>query len=104
MAGRPRMRRWTSAARCSPETAEQLQSEYPTLAVEPAVADFHHLPPLAGADGERLLLFLGGTIGNFTEDERAGFLRMVLRSPGPGRPLPPRCGSRQGRRRAGGRL
>lgn len=66
------------------ETAEQLQSEYPTLAVEPAVADFHHLPPLAGADGERLLLFLGGTIGNFTEDDRAGFLRMVRAALAPG--------------------
>lgn len=66
------------------ETAGQLREEYPTLVVEPAVADFHHLPPLAGAPGERLLAFLGGTIGNFEEEERSGFLRMVRTALDPG--------------------
>lgn len=66
------------------ETAEQLREEYPTLVVEPAVADFHHLPPLAGDAGERLLAFLGGTIGNFEEEERRGFLRMVRAALDPG--------------------
>ncbi|WP_435201802.1 L-histidine N(alpha)-methyltransferase [Janibacter sp. GS2] len=66
------------------ETAEELRAEYPTLTVEPAVADFHHLPPLVGEAGERLLLFLGGTIGNFTEEERGGFLAMVRQALAPG--------------------
>lgn len=66
------------------ETAEQLRDEFPTLTVEPAVADFRHLPPLVGEAGERLLLFLGGTIGNFTEEERADFLRMVRQALAPG--------------------
>lgn len=66
------------------ETAEQLRVDYPSLSVEPAVANFHHLPALAGRAGQRLLLFLGGTIGNFEEDERAGFLQMVRRALEPG--------------------
>lgn len=65
-------------------TAEQLRAEYPSLTVEPAIADFHHLPPLAGEAGQRLLVFLGGTIGNFTEDERADFLTMVRDALAPG--------------------
>ncbi len=59
------------------ETADRLRAEYPTLTVAPAVADFHHLPSLAGEPGRRLLLFLGGTIGNFTDPERSDFLAMV---------------------------
>ena len=66
------------------ETAGQLREEYPSLVVEPAVADFHHLPPLAGGPGQRLLAFLGGTIGNFEEEERSGFLRMVRTALDPG--------------------
>ncbi len=66
------------------ETAGQLREGYPSLVVEPAVADFHHLPPLAGGPGERLLAFLGGTIGNFEEEERAGFLQRVRAALDPG--------------------
>lgn len=66
------------------KTAEQLREEYPSLVVEPAIADFHRLPPLAGDGGDRLLAFLGGTIGNFDEEERAGFLRMVRGALEPG--------------------
>ena len=66
------------------ETAAQLREEYPSLVVEPAVADFHHLPPLASGPGQRLLAFLGGTIGNFEEGERRAFLAMVRRALGPG--------------------
>lgn len=65
-------------------TAEELRIEYPTLTVEPAVGDFHHLPELAGEAGNRLLLFLGGTIGNFTEAERADFLALVRAALAPG--------------------
>lgn len=66
------------------ETAERLREEYPSLVVEPDVADFHRLPPLGGEPGERLLVFLGGTIGNFEEEERQGFLRMVREALDPG--------------------
>lgn len=67
------------------ESAEALRAEYPGLHVEPAVADFHdHLGHLAGEPGERLMLFLGGTIGNFGEDERAGFLQRIRAALDPG--------------------
>lgn len=66
------------------EAADRLRADYPSLIVEPAVADFHRLPPLSGEPGSRLLAFLGGTIGNFEEDERGGFLRMVHAALDPG--------------------
>src|SRR5699024_9844008 len=53
--------------------------------VDPLVADFNDLPSsLPGADGDRLLLFLGGTIGNHDEASRAEFLRGLSASLGPG--------------------
>ncbi|WP_338538995.1 L-histidine N(alpha)-methyltransferase [Janibacter terrae] len=66
------------------EAADRLRSGYPSLRVEPAVADFHRLPPLSGEPGGRLLAFLGGTIGNFEEEERAVFLRMIHAALDPG--------------------
>jgi L-histidine N-alpha-methyltransferase len=63
------------------EAIERLTAAYPGLAVRGIVADFtrhlEHLP----AGGDRLIAFLGGTIGNFGPDERAAFfagLRSVL--------------------------
>ena len=56
------------------EAAEMLAARYPDLAIEPVVGDFnrhlHRLP----TGGTRLVLFLGGTIGNFYQEERAAFL------------------------------
>ena len=66
------------------EAADRLRADYPRLTVEPAVADFHHLPPLGGEPGERLLAFLGGTIGNFEDEERGVFLRMIHAALDPG--------------------
>lgn len=66
------------------EAADQLRVDYPGLSVEPAVADFHRLPTLTGEPGGRLLAFLGGTIGNFEEEARADFLRMVHAALDPG--------------------
>src|SRR5699024_12012402 len=67
------------------ETANTLAGEYPDLRVRPVVADITDLePPLPGDPGTRLVLFLGGTIGNLTEDERDAFLRMLRRVAGPG--------------------
>lgn len=59
-------------------SARALDAEYPGVRVEPVVGDFTALAgPLPGTPGERLVLFLGGTLGNFTEAERAGFWRML---------------------------
>ncbi|HUS43510.1 MAG TPA: L-histidine N(alpha)-methyltransferase [Ilumatobacteraceae bacterium] len=54
--------------------AEVLDQRYPDLAVEPVVGDFtHHLSGLP-VGGTRLIAFLGGTIGNFYQEERRAFL------------------------------
>lgn len=57
------------------DSAAQLTRLFPDMRVTPVIADFHHLPdPLPGVPGRRLLLFLGGTVGNFTERQRVRFL------------------------------
>ena len=49
------------------------------------VADFNEpFDALPGRPGERLVIFLGGTIGNFDEDERAAFLTRVRDALAPG--------------------
>jgi len=56
------------------EAASMLGERYPDLDVEPVVGDFtrhlHRLP----TGGTRLVVFLGGTIGNFYLEERRAFL------------------------------
>ena len=67
------------------ESARAVAAEYPGLRVEPVVGDLTALDgPLPGEPGERLVLFLGGTVGNFSETQREDFLRMVrgLMAPG----------------------
>ncbi|AWH93998.1 L-histidine N(alpha)-methyltransferase [Dietzia lutea] len=60
------------------DSARALTAEYPGLTVEPVVADLTALDgPLPGESGGRLVLFLGGTVGNFSEDQRADFLAML---------------------------
>ncbi|WP_299020787.1 L-histidine N(alpha)-methyltransferase [uncultured Dietzia sp.] len=60
------------------DTARALAAEYPGLRVEPVVGDLTALDgPLPGEPGGRLVLFLGGTVGNFDEAQRAGFLTML---------------------------
>jgi L-histidine N-alpha-methyltransferase len=58
-------------------TAHELVEEYPGLTVYGMVGDFSrhlgHIPRL----GRRLVVFLGGTIGNLEADQRAGFLAEV---------------------------
>jgi L-histidine Nalpha-methyltransferase len=71
--------------------AEELTAEYPDLAVHAVVADFNEdlspLPPLAlhrpGAGG-RLVIFLGGTIGNLRPGEAREFLATRHREMAPG--------------------
>jgi L-histidine Nalpha-methyltransferase len=60
----------------------RLAEEYPGLTVRATAADFEdqaNMLPIGDAPGPRLIAFLGGTIGQFLEDERASFLR-TLRS------------------------
>src|SRR5690606_36479957 len=53
---------------------QQLTGEYPDLRIHGVVGDFtdslEHLP----AGDNRMVAFLGGTIGNLVPDERAAFL------------------------------
>ncbi|MGQ0847473.1 MAG: L-histidine N(alpha)-methyltransferase [Sporichthyaceae bacterium] len=67
------------------EAASGLLNDYPHLTVHGLVADFEHqldlLPP---AHGKRLVVFLGGTIGNFEPQARARFLAGVAARLHPG--------------------
>lgn len=56
------------------EAAEMLSTRYPGLAVDAVAGDFtRHLPHLP-TEGQRMIAFLGGTLGNFYEEERRAFL------------------------------
>lgn len=57
--------------------AETLLAERPGLSVHALVADFTHALELPASPGPRLVVFLGGTLGNLLPHERAGFLRSV---------------------------
>ena len=56
------------------DAAEMLAERYPGLAVDAVAGDFTlHLPHLP-TEGQRMIAFLGGTLGNFYEEERRAFL------------------------------
>jgi L-histidine N-alpha-methyltransferase len=65
--------------------ASALVDEYPGLDVHGLVGDFErhlvHLPPPRGG---RIVVFLGGTIGNFLPGARRRFLRTIAGGLGPG--------------------
>jgi L-histidine N-alpha-methyltransferase len=62
-------------------SAEQLVEEYPGLRVHGILGDFErHLALVPPARGPRLLVFLGGTIGNFLPGSRRRFLRAIART------------------------
>src|SRR3954447_10147498 len=66
------------------ECAEALAEDYPGLHVHGIVGDFErHLDRVPPADGPRLVLFLGGTIGNFIPGSRRRFLRSIAKTMGP---------------------
>jgi L-histidine Nalpha-methyltransferase len=67
-------------------TMEAVVREYPQLAVHGVVGDFtQHLEPLpASRGGRRLVVFLGGTIGNLLPDERASFFTALRAALDPG--------------------
>ncbi|MGH2761962.1 MAG: L-histidine N(alpha)-methyltransferase [Thermoleophilaceae bacterium] len=66
-------------------TGAALDAEYPGLEVHGIVADFeHHLARIPAPRGLRLVVLLGGTIGNFAPGSRRRFLRSIGRMLGPG--------------------
>jgi len=67
------------------DAAERITADFPTVTVHGVVADFdEELTPLPGAPGERLVAFLGSTIGNLTPGPRAAFLARLHRATAPG--------------------
>ena len=63
--------------------ADTLARDYPGLEVHGVVADFDRHLGLLPSTGRRLVVFLGGTIGNFEPEARARFLAAVATSLGP---------------------
>lgn len=59
-------------------SAQELASRYPDLEVHGVVGDFlQHLDRIPDSGVRRLVVFLGGTIGNFLPEGAVGFLRTV---------------------------
>jgi L-histidine N-alpha-methyltransferase len=56
------------------EAARRVDGEYPGLAVTAVVSDFEEHLGLPDGGGSRLVVFLGGTIGNLVPGQRAEFL------------------------------
>jgi L-histidine N-alpha-methyltransferase len=66
------------------DCAQELTSEYPGLRVHGVIGDFErHLDRVPDPQGPRLVVFLGGTIGNFPPGSRRRFLRDIARLLGP---------------------
>lgn len=66
------------------DCATELTSEYPGLRVHGVIGDFErHLDRVPEPDGPRLVVFLGGTIGNFPPGTRRRFLRKIRGLLGP---------------------
>jgi L-histidine Nalpha-methyltransferase len=64
---------------------EALAHDSPSATVRPVVADFTEpLGALPGRPGRRLVIFLGGTIGNFDDDQRDEFLGYIRAALSPG--------------------
>jgi L-histidine N-alpha-methyltransferase len=67
------------------DAARRITDDFPTVTVHGVVADFdEELAPLPGPPGERLVAFLGSTIGNLTPDARRAFLARLHRATAPG--------------------
>jgi L-histidine N-alpha-methyltransferase len=66
------------------DCALELTTEYPGLAVHGVIGDFErHLDRVPPAIGPRIVVFLGGTIGNFPPGSRRRFLRSLGKLLGP---------------------
>jgi L-histidine N-alpha-methyltransferase len=59
------------------DTAEKVAAEYEGLNVRGLVCDFELDLERIEAGGPRVIALLGGTIGNFAPQQRAGFLRRI---------------------------
>jgi len=59
------------------EAARRVAGEYPGLAVTAVVSDFEEHLGLPSGSEARLVVFLGGTIGNLLPGQRAAFLRSL---------------------------
>jgi len=59
-------------------------SAYPNLSIHGLIGDFQQPVEIPPDEGRRLVVFLGGTIGNLTPGEADVFLRSVARMLGPG--------------------
>lgn len=67
------------------EAAQRITDAFPTVTVTAIVADFEDsLAPLPGDAGRRLVMFLGGTIGNLNSESRAAFLDRLRAAMSPG--------------------
>lgn len=65
-------------------SAEQLVEEYDGLRVHGIIGDYErHLDAVPDADGNRMVVFLGGTLGNFLPGTRRRFLRSIARQLNP---------------------
>jgi L-histidine N-alpha-methyltransferase len=60
------------------EAGEVLQQRYPDIALNGIVGDFQrHLSTIPASEGRRLVLFLGGTIGNLLSGPRVELLKRI---------------------------
>lgn len=60
------------------KTAEELRRDYLRMEVDPIAADFTARLPRSSRGDRRLVIFLGGTIGNFRRPDAVAFLRRVV--------------------------
>jgi L-histidine N-alpha-methyltransferase len=58
-------------------SGEQLRRRYPELTIHAVVTDFEERLAIPDSDGPRVVVFLGGTIGNLLPEERSVFLGRV---------------------------
>jgi L-histidine Nalpha-methyltransferase len=66
------------------DCAHELTAEFPGLRVHGVIGDFErHLDRVPEAEGPRVVVFLGGTIGNFPPGSRRRFLREIAKLLGP---------------------
>ena len=65
-------------------SADELVRDFPALEVHAVVGDFTQRLKLPTPSGRRLVVFLGGTIGNFTPGEAQAFLTRVAAAQQPG--------------------
>ena len=65
------------------ETAERIAAEYEGINVRGLVCDFELDLERVPVGGPRVIALLGGTIGNFDPQQRAGFLRRIANLLGP---------------------